>query len=178
MKVAWTETIGGVTYNRLTDGRYDPPLPADELAKRASRTPLFNDELRSGQVALGATDDTFFGGLPHFADTFGEEYAKSVYAEWDRQGISYTSRTNYNPFHAEYLGDPNGKVEGRADAKKRLERLQILPSLDPRETAPRLANDLIQECAADFAAENPDEFRKMDNHDVKAHMIEKHGAKK
>lgn len=172
------EVIGGKTYTRLRDGRYDPPLPPEEIARREARTPLFEQELRERKVARAETDDTFFGGLPHFADVMGEDYAKDVYAEWDRQGIPYTASTNYNPFHASYRGDPAGIVEGRSSITKRLEMLKQEPLVDPRENAVPLAEDLIAECAENFAADNPDEFVKMSTPEIREHMIDKHGRKK
>lgn len=178
MRTLFKEVISGKTYSRLEDGTYDPPLPDEEVAKRAARTPLFEQELREHRVAGGETDDSYLGGLPHFADVMGEDYAKEVYSEWDRQGIPYTARTNYNPFHASYRGDPAGIVDGRSGIKKRLEVLNQEPIVDPLSTAPRLAEDLIQECAANFAADNPDEFAKMKPAEVREHMIEKHGRKK
>ena len=175
-----TEIIGGQSYSLHQQGDerwYEPPLPKDEVQKRAARDAAFAGELQSGQCARGMTDDVYLGGMPHLADTFGEAYAKEIYAEWDRQGISYTANTNYNPFHAEYKGDPAGIIDGRSSERRRKEMLAQLPLVDPRETAPKLADDLIQECAENFTLDHPDEARKMTKQDMRAHMIDKHAPK-
>lgn len=163
---------------------------ASERIGSVTRGQLYHDSRQSGsddrfaticalrRCAAANTDDTYLGGLPHFADVMGEDYAKDVYAEWDRQGVSYTAHTNYNPFHASYRGDPAGIVEGRSSITKRLEMLNQEPLVDPRSTAPRLAEDLIQECAANFVAEHPDEAAKMKPAELRENMIEKHGRKK
>ena len=180
MKVLWTERCDGVTHSRMADGTYDPPLPAAEVAKRAARLPLFHEEIRSGEIARCETDATFASGKKHFSEIYGEDYANEVRKVWDSKGISYTSRTDYEPSLADHQGDTNAILEGRTTIKRReavLDRARK-PDVDPFSKAPRLSKRAIADCAKRFAAERPDEARKMDAGETKAAMIERHAMLK
>ena len=146
-----------------------------KFQERAAREKVFNQEVRNGQVALGCADDTFHGGRVHFSEVYGDDYANEVKAELERQGVSVTSRTDYDPSLAEFKGDPDAVIEGRSTLRKRRELLARAVDVAPFADSPKLSKQLINERAIDFAKEHPDEFAKMDNADVESHMSEKHG---
>jgi len=182
MTVIWKEVISGKTYelHRSGDGKnyYVPPLPDEEISKRQQRDLLFKAELKAGQIARGETDDTFFGGMQHFSQFYGEEYAERVKAKLKAQGVPVTSFTDYEPSLAEYEGDPRAVLQGRSTIRRRKEVLARAGDRDPLKNAPKLSERLINEQAIEFAKEHPDEFAKMTNDDVQAHMIEKHGSER
>lgn len=188
-KPLYTEVINGVTYERFADGHYEPPLPPEEVAKRASRASLFSREVQRGQVARGMTDDVFWGGRKHFSEVYGEDYASDVRQRLSAQGVHMTAHDEYLPELAQYRGDPRAVVnrsEGRGYIARRAEELGVgcegavkasgsQPIADPMEDAPALAEDLVQEAMAEHIAVDPSRSENLP--ELREEVIDKHGSK-
>ena len=134
------------------------------------------------------TDDSFWAGRKHCAEVYGETYFNEVRTALAAQGVTMSAGQEYMPELAAYKGDPAAVVghNARGHIRKVCEERGMAcegpvtvkarePERDPLE-GKRLAPDLVQENFENFARENPVEASKMDQHDIVAHMTDKHGT--
>ena len=139
------------------------------------------------------TEDVFWGGRKHFAEVYGDAYHSEVKSLLAQQGHSLSAHDEYMPELAQYKGDPRAVVsrsQGRSYIKKLCESQGLAceggvtvkgraPTSDPLapENCVDMAPDLVAENFERFSEDNPDEARKIPKKEIKAAMVEKHGAK-
>lgn len=141
--------------------------------------------------ARGETTDTFWAGRKPFHEVYGEEYADIVRAVLKRQGITLKPGDEYMPELANRLGDKEAVVPfdgARSYIKNLCERRGMAcdgavktehrqPETDPWEESVTLAPDLVKKNAQRMLKKNPD-LRKLDRRELRAKVLEEHGASK
>lgn len=158
------------------------------ISRRQGNSHRFAVTVAMQKYPMGMTDDVFWGGRPHFADVYGEEYFHQVKSLLAQRGVTLNSQDEYLPELAQYKGDPKAVVtrsQGRAYIRRRCEELGVAchgavevesrpPEQDPFTSGVPLGEDLIAAEATRYVRDVPG-ADKMSRGELRAAILKNHG---
>ncbi len=141
----------------------------------AGCTPRMAELLACRRVNVIGTDKKYMAGFKRFGDEMAPEHAAKVARQLRRNGVSVDSNTIYMPDMAQFEGDPRAAFrpsDGRGEIIRRCERMGAKrdlsagrstmkfewdkPAVDPLESAPPVADDIVMREVRDMVRANPD----------------------
>jgi hypothetical protein len=158
------------------------------ISRRRGNSHAFAALAACQKFPMGMTDDVFWGGRPHFAEVYGEEYFHDVKRLLAQRGTHLGANDEYLPELAQFKGDPQAVVtrsQGTGYIKRRCEALGLEchgavevkgrePESDPWQQAAPLAEDLVQANIKRATTRNP-ALRDLSRDELRRHVIQKYG---
>lgn len=136
--------------------------------------PKFAELLASRRVNLVGTDKQFRASHKRFGDDLAPEHAAKVARQLRRNGVEVDSNTVYLPDMAQFEGDPRAAFrpsDGKGEIVRRCEQMGAKrdlsagrstmkfewekPAVDPLESAPPVADDLVMREIRDMVRADP-----------------------
>ena len=152
-------------------------------------TPRMAEMLAVRRVRIGITDTKYLAGFKMLGDELGPEHLRQVVGEARKRGYQPQASDVYLPNMARFPGDPQAFVSP-SEGRSKIERVAAMrgmvkdgrglsfkhrsPEQDPMDSAPPIAEDLVQREVRELVRENPEAAREPISK-LRQRVIEKRG---
>lgn len=161
------------------------------LSRRQGQSHRFAEMVAMQRAPRPNTDDVQMAGIPRVSQQSNDRYIRSILARANRRGFTPPADAIYHAGLARFPGDHEAFVTpemGRGYIRTLCEKrgwaaegdLEIAarqPEHDPLESAPPLAEDLVQRATVNMVRRDP-ALRKLSRHELRQRAIDKYGPSK